>query len=92
MWLTQHPADFAALMIDFCIVSVVGVHSYRDGYLLASPAASWAFRIATGESTHDICVVIFGATFAVVLLVKRKDKVVLAKEVGHLIIEGWVHG
>lgn len=45
----------------------------------------------TGKSTHDIRVIIIYATFAIVLLVKLEEKVVLAKEVGHVIVERWVH-
>ncbi|KAF2181309.1 hypothetical protein K469DRAFT_752837 [Zopfia rhizophila CBS 207.26] len=47
---------------------------------------SWTCGIATSESTHDIRVIIFHVTLAVALLVKVEEKVVLAKEGGHVII------
>jgi hypothetical protein len=40
----------------------------------------------TSESTHDIRVILFYTIFAVVILVKVEEKVVLAKEVGHVIV------
>jgi len=74
-------------MIYSCIISISGISSYSDGYLLTCPDTSWTCAIATSKSTHDIRVIIIDATFAIVLLVKLEEKVVLAKEVGHVIVE-----
>jgi len=41
----------------------------------------------TSKSTHDIRVIIFYAALVVVLLVKVEEKVVLAKEVGNVIVQ-----
>ena len=86
-WFTRRPATLAALMIYSCIISLAGILSYSDGYSLACPDTSWTCGIATSKSTHDIRVIIIHATFAVVLLVKLEEKVVLAKKVGHVIVE-----
>jgi hypothetical protein len=43
--------------------------------------------IATSEPTHDVNVIIIHAAPAIVLLVKVEEEVVLAKEVGHVIVK-----
>jgi hypothetical protein len=74
-------------MIYSCIISVVGIASYSDGYLLACPDTGWTCRIMTSKPTHDICVVIFSAIFGIVIPVKLEGEVMLAKEVGYVIVE-----
>jgi hypothetical protein len=74
-------------MIYSCIILVVGIASYGDGYLLACPDTSWTCVVATSKSTHDIRVIIISATFAIVLPAKSEGKVVFAKEVGHVLVE-----
>lgn len=86
-WLTWRPATLAALMIYSCIISLVGISLYSDNNLLACLDTSWTYAITTGKSTYNIHVIIIYATFAIVLLVKLEEKVVLAKEVGHVIVE-----
>src|SRR5579859_3528656 len=79
-------------MVYSCIISLAGIPSDRDGDLLAGPATSGTCGITTRKSPHDIRVVIIDTTLVMVLLVKLEVKVVLAKEVGHVVVEGWVHG
>ena len=74
-------------MIYSCIISVVGIASYGDGYLLACPDTSWTCAVATSKSTHDIRVIIISATFVIVLPARSEGKVVFAKEVGHVLVE-----
>jgi hypothetical protein len=72
-------------MIYSCIISVVGIASYGDGYLLACPDTSWTYAVATSKST--LRVIIISATFVIVLPAKSEGKVVFAREVGHVLVE-----
>ena len=74
-------------MIYPCIILPVGISSYRDGYLLACPDTSRTSAIATGKSTHNVRVILTYATLAIVLLVELEEKAVIAKEVGHVVVE-----
>ena len=91
LWFNRCLTTLARLIIYSCIISLVGIFSYSDGYLLASPDTGWTRTIATSKSTHDICVITVHAIFAIVFVVKLEEKVMLAKEVEHIIVEWWVH-
>jgi hypothetical protein len=86
MWFTRRPVILATLMIYSCIISLVGIYSYSNSYLLTCLAISWIYGITISKSTYDIRVIIFHAALTVVLLVKVEEKIMLAKEVGHVIV------
>jgi hypothetical protein len=74
-------------MIYSCIVTIVRITSYGDGYLLARPATGRAGEIVTSKSIHDIRIIVFRTMPAIVLLVEFEEKVVFLKEVGHTLVE-----
>ena len=85
--LTSYPAILARLMIYPCIISVVGISSYSDGNFLARPDSGWTKLIATNKPAHDIRIILVHATFAIVFVVKMEVESVVAKKVGHVVVE-----
>jgi hypothetical protein len=78
------------LVVHSCIVSLVGISPYGDGYLLACPD-SQAYCIAASKPTHDGRVVIVYAADVVVRLVEAIRNVVIVKGVGHFVVKGRIH-
>jgi hypothetical protein len=86
LWFTSHPAAFAGLVIHSCVVSLVRVCPYSDGYLLARPD-SRASCIAASEPAHDRGVIILNTADVIVHLVEAEEEVVFEKEVGYFVMK-----
>lgn len=89
---TETFASFAALMIDPCIVPFPRVHAYSNGDKLARPSFLMTCHVRTFESSHDVGIVLLGASSVRVLVEKAEVKTILRQIMTNFPMQIWVHG
>lgn len=85
--LARAVARLASLEVHSRVVSLVLVHPYGDGYLLASPSLRVTGLVVAYESAHDVAVVLSGTRVGIVDIVEGEVEVELVQELGDLVVE-----